>query len=212
MLFVATELLRGLAAGRNVTQTSEHDIESFCWVFMYVLWLRAVEDAPACKQRYALQAEFCEVFGAISAKELADKRALALPMDKTTYRKKARYLLKYIHGFDRGLADSAYACWRVLRDFQPVPSADSDSEDSLYEPEESGKYARLNNSRDTDHDVEGVKSTYDDILFIFDADAQPKVSEPPPLAKPDVQADLKRKRTGVDPDAGEETRKHEALA
>ncbi|KAL1938687.1 hypothetical protein VTO73DRAFT_11290 [Trametes versicolor] len=186
MLFVATELLRGSAAGRNVTQTSEHDIESFCWVFMYVLWLRAVKDAPTGKQRYALQAEFREVFGATSAKELADKRALALPMDKTTYRKKARYLLKDIHGFDRGLADSAYTCWRVLRDFQPVPSLDSDLEDSLYEPEEAGKYARLNNSRDTDHDVKVVKSTYGDLLFIFNVDAQPKISEPPPPAKPDV--------------------------
>lgn len=77
MLFVATELLRGLAAGRNITQTSEHDIESFCWVFMYVLWLRAVEDAPAGKQRYALQAEFRDVFGATNAKELVDNRALA---------------------------------------------------------------------------------------------------------------------------------------
>lgn len=179
---------------------------------MYVLWFRAVKDTPDGKQQYALQAEFREVFGATSAKELADKRTLALPMDKITYRKKARHVLRYIHGFDRGLADSAYACWRVLRDFQPVPSLDSDSEDSLYEPEESGKFATLNNSRDTDHDVKGVKSTYDDILFIFDTDAQPKVSEPPPPAKPDVQADLKRKRTGSEPNAGEEMRKREAPA
>lgn len=70
-MFKATELLRAVVKDQTTpARTAAHDLESFCWVFVRAVYLRAVQDALDSETRAALQRERRRIFAATSYQEL----------------------------------------------------------------------------------------------------------------------------------------------
>lgn len=112
---MATELLEAVVEGRTITRTVEHDIESFGWVFLYILYVRALLDMPKGPKRTALKAEFRNIFATNGIEELKNKRlAVISPNDLQLTFKNITCLETHLQTVEGQLADSLDACWELL--------------------------------------------------------------------------------------------------
>ncbi|EIW56241.1 uncharacterized protein TRAVEDRAFT_73812 [Trametes versicolor FP-101664 SS1] len=118
--FMATELLQAVVAGKTITRTAAHDLESFCWVFIYTLYLRALRDMPKGQKRSDLQSEYRKIFAAIGCVELLDKRWVALPSDQDQFLGNIDCLRAHLDDLEeKTLRICLNTCWYYLKCFQP---------------------------------------------------------------------------------------------
>ncbi|OJT02312.1 hypothetical protein TRAPUB_7169 [Trametes pubescens] len=121
--FMATELLKAAVAGKTITRTAAHDLESFCWVFIYSLYLRALRDAPKGQKRTALQREYRQIFAAISCGELLEKRYVSLPSDQDQFLENIDCLRAHLDDLqETTLGICLNTCWYLIKGFQPTRS------------------------------------------------------------------------------------------
>lgn len=120
-MFMATELLRATVGHYTTTGTAAHDLESFCWVFVFSLYIRAVRDALTVSERSALVRENRRIFAATSYQELLNNRAVALPEDLCEAFDTIQELKTYLDGAgEKRLIECLDTCWYLLKGVQPV--------------------------------------------------------------------------------------------
>ncbi len=121
---MATELLRAAVnSGETIARTAAHDLESFCWVFVSTLYLRAMRDAPEGQTRSTLQREYHKIFASQSSEELLKKRYAALPSDQDQLFDNIQYLSAHLDDLgETALGISLNTCWYLVKGFQPTRS------------------------------------------------------------------------------------------
>ncbi|OJT03826.1 hypothetical protein TRAPUB_5515 [Trametes pubescens] len=121
---MATELLKAAVnSGETIARTAAHDLESFCWVFVSMLYLRAMRDAPEGQMRSTLQREYSKIFASRSRDELLKKRYVALPSDQDQLFDNIQYLSAHIDDLgETALGISLNTCWYLVKGFQPSRS------------------------------------------------------------------------------------------
>ena len=150
---MATEVLLASLAQQTITRTLEHDLESLCWVIVYVLFKHGLDHTPrGSPTHHELRSEFDRIFSAASIQSLKDLRYTALGPSQHTEEKETRFksirgLQRYTEQIHEDLAGFLDTMWWLLQNAQPLSSeADTDVRpkfrDQFRDPEEVPKPKR----------------------------------------------------------------------
>lgn len=135
MLFMATSLLKKWETAEPsragqfwAARAVEHDLESFYWVIIYVVYGHTMEDetlrATDRATHEAIKEEFGHLFSALNPRELAQERRLLLLVGDVLDPDGMQNLLEYVESHCRPLSGLLLAAWRALRE---CASSDADS-------------------------------------------------------------------------------------
>ncbi|KAI0667806.1 hypothetical protein C8Q78DRAFT_993766 [Trametes maxima] len=124
-IFASTALLEAISERREISRTSDQDVESFAWAFIFSSYKMALSDAtyPA-SGREALEEEFQSLFSAIYIKDVLQNRLLAFSRTQPNYHPGISSLRGYIdvHLRDYILRESVVYIWHLLFRLQPIVS------------------------------------------------------------------------------------------
>lgn len=107
-------------SGIWATRAVEHDLESFYWVILYVVYRHTVEDealrATDLATHETIKEEFGRLFSALNPGELAQERRLLLLVDDVLDPGGMQSLLEYMERHCPPLSGLLLALWRDLRE------------------------------------------------------------------------------------------------
>lgn len=137
MLFMATSLLKKSETAEPspagqfwATRAVEHDLESFYWVILYVVYRHTIEDealrATDRATHEAIKKESDLLFSALNPGKLAQERQRLLKVGRVAAANGMRNLLRYMERECQPLAALLLAVWKVLRE---CADFDTDTED-----------------------------------------------------------------------------------
>lgn len=171
---MATALLKAVAEQVSIRRSAEHDLESFCWVMLYIVYVKARSNARDRQwARVAeLESEFVELFSALDAGTLVKNRTDRLnPMVEQDWFTGIAALLAYYKEVDRTTATNGFllALWVNIKNMQPK-GATTHSEQNDYfayilsaqsslELRPEAKRPRLDDELQKTHNI-----THDDIM------------------------------------------------
>ncbi|OJT07954.1 hypothetical protein TRAPUB_1165 [Trametes pubescens] len=135
---MATELLEHLISGSSIRRTVSQDLQSFCWVIIYITFkYTAVElmamSTSAIKEIVGfnnknVRQEFHTLFSATSATDLVNQRKVAFRMKAGTVEHRGQALAyagienlyNYVKSKDVALARHLSMIWHLLKMCQPL--------------------------------------------------------------------------------------------
>ncbi|KAI0668724.1 hypothetical protein C8Q78DRAFT_242121 [Trametes maxima] len=127
--FMATEVLVAIRDGPHLTRTRYHDLESFIWVVLYVIYQRYVRrdtGAAAWKYHEYLFEEKTRLFSASDLQQLVSQRRGSFG-DSISTASGIHYLLNFlIHleeaegALTENICLAVRSLWRILRSLQRV--------------------------------------------------------------------------------------------
>lgn len=124
---MATKLLLAISnAARNnlkeisITRTAIHDLESFYWVILYVVYRHTIEDkglrVTNPETHEAIKKESGRLFSALNPGKLAQERQRLLKVGSVAAANGMRELLHYMESECQPLAALLLVVWKVLRE------------------------------------------------------------------------------------------------
>ncbi|KAI0667817.1 hypothetical protein C8Q78DRAFT_1049761 [Trametes maxima] len=125
-IFASTGLLEAITKRKTIPRTSDQDVESFAWVFIFSLYRMALSDAtyPA-SDRERLEEEFQRLFSAINLNDILDNRVRAFHLTGREHHPGISSLCGYLK--NEVLRHSVVYIWYFLFHIQPQPPV-SDAE------------------------------------------------------------------------------------
>lgn len=103
-----------------IPHTAATDIESFCWVIMYVVYRRTIDgsglQAEDSTAHAEMKREFARLFSALNPGKLAQERQRLLKVGRVAAANGMRNLLRYMERECQPLAALLLAVWKVLRE------------------------------------------------------------------------------------------------
>lgn len=144
---MATNVLSAYTRGETVPRSAIHDVESFYWVFFYILYRGALEDMVLSKRdigttRKALQEEFKLGFSGPAVKTLIQRRETRFSLKTNSewahviggnlYGGIAHLILYLREKLDKKALFTVRTLWNNLRELQKErPQSDADDEREL---------------------------------------------------------------------------------
>ncbi|KAI0692914.1 hypothetical protein C8T65DRAFT_744929 [Cerioporus squamosus] len=126
-IFMAQAVLEAVSNGQPIVRTAEHDLESFCWVIIYVVYKHALDDTETLEKietqnfRNALLDEFRALFAAYSIADLTGRRAkvMAKSADILAGIASLQKYAVHVEKDGRYLEGIILVIWGYLHHFQP---------------------------------------------------------------------------------------------